>query len=438
VAEDAPWFDVYTYGEFTHEAVRIKAEFLANVSHELRTPLNSIVNLPAALANEYTKIELLHCGRCDTDFQSDSDETAALCPQCDVPLELVNRVVCVGDPAEHLRFLRLLEQQGAHLLKLVEDVLDFSRLGSGRMELDFTNLSVTDLVEEVRATIEYSSKERRCAIVYEPVPENLALVADHVKLKQILINLIGNAVKFTPDDGEIRVKVEETRGKRGDRVVFSVKDTGIGIPEDQLEAVFESFRQVDGSHTRTHGGTGLGLAISRQLVEMHGGKIWVESEPGEGSEFKFWLPADQDNQVRSEVSLSPRVSAISTTPAPAVHRGFGRVVVIDDEPAHLAMARKLLEREGYKVQLVSESKAALEIIRRDPPRFVLLDIMMPEVNGLWILSQLKRDEATKELPVVVSTAFHYNRTKAVEAGGIWLPKPWSSAKLSAQNIERLM
>ncbi|MBN1612215.1 MAG: response regulator [Polyangiaceae bacterium] len=417
-----------------HEAVRVKAEFLANVSHELRTPLNSIVNVPTALAEDYAAISALQCTQCDAQFQSDGSESNGTCPDCGAGLLLRETLVCTGDPEEHYRFLKLLQQQGAHLLSLVEDVLDFSRLESGRMELIPTVVDVPCLLEEVRQTMDAATRGRERRIIYPSFDSRCSVIADRVKLKQILLNLIGNAVKFTGAHGEIRVSVDTACGDSAG-VVFEVADNGIGIPEDHLDIIFESFRQVDGSHTRTAGGAGLGLAICRQLAEMHGGNISVQSRLGVGSTFRLWLP--QDPAIARDEAPPPE-PARSTPAHPVPRLGRGRVVVIDDEPAQLSMARKLLERDGYEVELINKPADALKAIASRPPRFVLLDIMMPEVNGLTVLAQLKREVVTREIPVLVSTAFHYNRKRVAELGGMWLPKPWSSRTLSAEHLESLL
>ncbi len=417
-----------------HEAVRIKAEFLAKVSHELRTPLNSIINIPAALADDYTQVEVLRCSGCDAEFrfEGEGDATVEHCPDCHAELSRDSRLVCVGDLEEHVRFLKLLQQQGAHLLSLVEDVLDISRLESGRVELNITRVDVAPLLQEIRDTLASANRGTERSILYPEITEPLALLADRVKLKQILINLIGNAVKFTHAGGEIRVDVARSPTNPGE-LEFTVADDGIGIPEDQLESIFESFRQVDGSHTRNFGGAGLGLAITRQLAEMHGGRVEVESRLNVGSTFHVFMPLDQEVGVEVETATDPASPA--TGPAP---RGFGTVIVVDDEPAQLSMARKLLEREGYEVILVSRGRDVQAAVRRQPVRFVVLDVMMPELNGLTVLSQLASDEATKNIPVFVSSAYHSNKKRALDRGAIWLPKPWTTRTLSAQHLESLL
>lgn len=418
-----------------HEAVRVKAEFLAKVSHELRTPLNSIVNVPVALLDDYAEIQVFRCAPCDAEFRSDEGPGAETptCPECSGPLTEERRRVCVGDQDEHFRFLGLLHQQGNHLLSLVEDVLDMSRLEAGRVELNLTEVDVGPLLDEIRVTLASAKQGIDRCVTYPELAEPVRLVADRVKLKQILLNLIGNAIKFTGPGGEIRVSVERGTGACP-TVVFTVADDGIGIPEDQIEAIFESFHQVDGSHTRAFGGAGLGLAICRQLTEMHGGRITVASRLHEGSRFHVELPVDQVVGVPLRGGTSRPPSRSLRPPA----LGYGTVVVVDDEPAELSMARKLLEREGYEVVLVSRAREALETVRRTKPRFVVLDVMMPDVSGLTVFGELQRDEQTAHIPVFVSTAYHHNKRRVVGLGGLWLPKPWSARVLSAENLESMM
>lgn len=416
-----------------HEAVRIKAEFLAKISHELRTPLNSIVNIPGALVEEYEDVELYCCGGCGTQYQSDEEEEDTKCPECGGALEKQTSILCTGDPSEHLKFLKLLKAQGTHLLGLVEDVLDFSKLGSGKMELNWAEVNLKELLEEIEPTMDAAMMGKNRTVNYQTLDGALCVAADRLRLKQVIINLIGNAVKFTPEGKEIFVGVHETT-EDIPKVVFTIADQGIGIPGDQLESIFDSFSQVDGSHTRSYGGTGLGLAISRQLVEMHGGEISVSSVLGEGSTFTFFIPKQSVFALPSKPPAFAAHEAELNEPSTGT-RGFGQVVVVDDEPSHLSMARKFLEKEGYGVTLVSDPKTALEVIRSIRPRCVILDIMMPEVNGLWLLSRLKQDIDLKRIPVIVSTAYHYNKKKAEEAGAFWLPKPWSREKLSARVIE---
>lgn len=424
--------------DIAQEAVRLKAQFLANVSHELRTPLNSIVNVPMALISDYVSLNVLVCGGCGARFQTDQEESVEACPDCGGTLSEATSVACVGDPSEHLRFLKLMQQQGTHLLSLVEDVLDFSRIEAGRMELRPTTVDVGEVISEVEATILGTGRVEQRRLIMPALAERVTVTADRIKFKQVLINLVGNAVKFTKSDGRIELSVQQEGDAGGSTrvLVVSVIDDGLGIPADQIDAIFESFRQVDGSHTRAVGGAGLGLAICRQLVEMHGGTITVTSQLGSGSTFRVTWPMEPVSSTVKVISSPP---GTDSEPLQTNARlGFGRVVVVDDDPAQLSMARKLLEREGYEVVLVAKPEEAVDTIRRVQPRMVLLDVMMPNTNGLTILTQLRHDESLREVAIIVSTAFHYNRKKALELGALWLPKPWSSRTLSGEHIEGLV
>ncbi len=424
------------------EAVRLKSEFLAKVSHELRTPLNSIINVPRALLADYAVVPAWRCEACEACFQESGDSSSeSICPDCGGTLGPTTSLVCTGDPNEHHRFLALLQQQGNHLLGLVEDVLDFSRLEAGRMELHCTLVELRELLAEVEATMHATGKMEARTLVIPKLDRGVCLVADRTKLKQVLLNLIGNAVKFTQPSGRIEVRVEVVDASSGveEGVLMEVVDDGIGIPQDKIDLIFESFRQVDGSHTRAAGGAGLGLAICRQLVEMHQGTISVRSQLGKGSSFRVWWPKD-----RASPPPAPSSGPSPSDASPVEHAeagascGFGRIVVVDDDVAQLSMARKLLEREGYEIVAVSRPEEAVDTIRQVRPRAVLLDIMMPALNGLTILTQLKQDPAVAAVPVIASTAYHYNHNRAVELGALWLPKPWSSRSLNAATIEQIL
>jgi CheY-like chemotaxis protein len=231
---------------------------------------------------------------------------------------------------------------------------------------------------------------------------------------QIFINLIGNAIKFTPQNGRITVTAKKETMDGAAVALFSVADTGIGIPADQLDAVFESFRQVDGSHTRAHGGTGLGLAITKQLVTLHHGRIWATSTLGQGSQFVFFIPLEW-------TAVEPRTRRID--------EDAKRVVVVDDNLIQLEVTRMILEGEGFAADLVADAQFAVERVRTLQPAFVILDVMMPQVSGVTVLRNLRADAETRDIPVLMATAYHSNRELVQEMGGIWLPKPWGAAEL---------
>jgi signal transduction histidine kinase/ActR/RegA family two-component response regulator len=411
------------------EVSRLKSEFLANISHELRTPLNTIINVPTALLRQYESLLLWHCHRCEANFEPDEQpvpsavETAARCPDCDVPMELQDSVLCVGDLAEHKHFLVRLQHAGQHLLHVVNDLLDFSKIEAGRMQLYREEVDVRKVITELRDTMEPLAEEKKIEMVYNLPDAPLVMNVDSVKMSQIFINLLGNAIRFTPEKGRIELGAVPYDDNGKESAKFWVTDNGTGIPSDYLEVIFEGFRQVDGSHTRKHGGTGLGLTITRSLVSMHGGRVWAESVEGKGSTFTVIMPCHYAEEKASAV--------------PGLEEGAGgggdSVIVVDDDEVHLEIARMVLEREGFKVDLVSESGDAFARIKKDLPRAVILDIMMPKVSGITVLKALKADEATRHIPILVATAYHSNRAVVEQLGGVWLPKPWNAAEL----LERL-
>ncbi len=401
------------------EASRLKSEFLANISHELRTPLNSIVNVPVALLKDYVETIAWACPGCGAEFTSDAEgqePDAIACPDCAKPLFKVARWSIAADIAAHRHFLGRLNNAATHLLNLVNELLDFSKLEAGKMKLYRENVALDGLMRESVGTIAGLAHDKEIHLDYAGFDPAALISVDQVKFSQVVINLLGNAIKFTERGGTISVNVAvEARGEhRYYRVVIS--DTGCGIPSDKLQEIFVSFRQVDGGHTRRHGGTGLGLAITKQLIELHGGAIWATSELGQGSSFTFVLPEREEYPSYARIAASGEETR-------------GLVLVVDDSQAQLELARLVIEQEGYAVQLVPFPRDALRLAKDLAPSVVLLDIMMPETSGIDVLKQLRADPATRHIPVVVSTAYHTNEEICLKLGAIWLPKPWERTHL---------
>jgi len=272
------------------EAARAKSEFLAGVSHELRTPLNSIINLPEALLDDFVTTQQYACSACGDRFASEpGDEITAdtPCPSCGAAaLGLEGEVLdYCGAPEDTVRYLKSTGRAGRHLLGVVEDILNFSKVESGRLELVVGDVAFGELFEDVRDAVRGAAAKHNVRVDFEGA-DTPAIRADRLRLAQILVNLVGNAVKFSDENGIVTV----TALASGDSVALEVRDRGIGIPADALDRIFESFRQVEGGHTRKYGGTGLGLAITKKLVELHEGTIEVESEVGVGSVFRVRLP----------------------------------------------------------------------------------------------------------------------------------------------------
>jgi signal transduction histidine kinase/ligand-binding sensor domain-containing protein len=273
------------------EAARLKGEFVANVSHELRTPLNAIVNVPDGLLNFFAEREIAVCSACYGRFEiepGESIEGGAPCPGCGAEgtLSTARAQLFTGDGDVAVKNLRILKRSGANLLSLIDDVLDFSKLDAGEMARGRGEVLVSELFDDLAATLAPLAEPRRICLAIHAPPEGLAVDADLVKCRQIFVNVIGNAIKFSPDASVIDVSV----AAEGSSAVFRVEDRGIGVAPEHHAMIFESFQQVDGGNTRRAGGTGLGLAITKQLVELHGGAIWLESALGEGSIFFIRLP----------------------------------------------------------------------------------------------------------------------------------------------------
>ncbi|MGB9361704.1 MAG: response regulator, partial [Candidatus Sulfotelmatobacter sp.] len=330
-------------------ATRMKSKFLASMSHELRTPLNAIVGFSDLLA----------------------EGTAGI----------------LNDKQK--RFVNHIKQGSAHLLQLINDILDLSKIEAGQLELHSEEFLVEDALPEVLSTIAPLAMAKGIR-VEQKMETNSLVKADRVRFKQILYNLLSNAVKFTPNGGEINIACIDDR----DFVSVSVTDTGIGIrPEDQ-KLVFEEFRQVEGTPDTAHQGTGLGLAITKRLVEQQGGRVSLESELGKGSRFTFTIPA-----------VAPTLEVRSFEPARAsVIKSSGRltplVLIVDDEVSARELLASYLEPE-YRVAMADSGVEALKEAQRLRPDAITLDVMMPGGNGFEILVALRKNPETANIPVII-------------------------------------
>ena len=330
--------------EEMRRADELKSQFLANMSHELRTPLNSIIG--------FSRVILKGIDGPITDLQQ-QDLTA-------------------------------IYNAGQHLLGLINDILDLSKIEAGKMELAFEDVDIGDLVNSVMSTAVGLVKDKPVELRKEIQPNLPIIHADPIRVRQVLLNLVSNAAKFT-DQGYIKVFARLQKGPHGlEEVLIGVEDTGPGIsPEDQ-EKLFKPFSQVDASPTRKTGGTGLGLSISRNLVEMHGGRIWVESEVGKGSTFYFTLPVIQATEIQSEDN--ERI-----------------ILAIDDDTNVIHLYQRYLTPEGYRVVPLTDPNAAVARARELKPIAILLDIMMPGRDGWQVLQDLKTNEDTKHIPVIIAS-----------------------------------
>jgi PAS domain S-box-containing protein len=341
------------------EANRAKGEFLANVTHEVRTPLSAIIGMAQLL---------LDAGKTPADTPtSDRNDT-----------------------------VRRIKNAAEALMAIIGDILDFSKIDSRKLTLEREPIALREVLQDVLDTVQVTAGQKGLSLVLEVRPDVPdALVGDALRLRQILVNLIGNSIKFT-QSGEIRLRVDVASMLPHQVCLhFAVLDTGIGIPREKQELVFEAFAQADGSSARRFGGTGLGLSISARLVELMGGDIWVESEVGHGSAFRF----------TANFALQGAVP-----PSPSVETETGRrsvnVLVAEDEQVHRELVAHLLRTRGHKVVTARNGREALIELARHPVQLVLLDLQMPEIDGLQTARVVRDWERAHggHLPIVAMTA----------------------------------
>ena len=354
--------------EAAETANRAKSLFLANMSHELRTPLNAILGFSEMLQEEATERAL-------NDFSAD---------------------------------LQKISTAGKHLLLLINDILDLSKIEAGKMELHLENFDICSLVAEVQSTIAKQVDKNNNTLEIDCPTDIGSMRADLSKVRQGLFNLVSNAAKFT-QHGQIHVTAERQLMDGTEWIIFRVADTGIGLSAEQIVRLFQPFTQADASTTRKFGGTGLGLALTRRFCQMMRGDVTVHSVPNEGSVFTIKLPAIMPESSgdttltvpgRRQAPIPLGVNGDTTQPLPSPGTC---VLVIDDDPLQRDLMQRYLSKEGFMVHTASGGVEGLRLAKQLLPAAITLDVMMPDMDGWTVLSALKADIALRDIPVIMLT-----------------------------------
>ncbi|MGG6296238.1 PAS domain S-box protein [Leptolyngbya sp. AN02str] len=392
--------------EAAEDANHAKSQFLANMSHELRTPLNAIIGYSEML-------------------QEDADDLG------------------YGDIVPDLEKIR---GAGKHLLALINDILDISKIEAGKMEVYLETFKVSQLIAEVQSTIQPAMDKNGNTFRVECDPAIGTMHADLTKVRQSLLNLLSNAAKFT-ERGTVTLTVHrQTVGgaqtgvpsastvSDSAFVLFKVIDTGIGMSDEQLHKVFQAFTQADASTTRKYGGTGLGLAISRRFCQMMGGDITVASELGQGSTFTICLPVDVEMQQPmlelGSATRTQRTDGQWRDELRAIAQG-SMVLVIDDDPAVRELMQRYLTREGFQVTTAADGEEGLQLARSLRPDAITLDVLMPNLDGWSVLSAFKTDPELADIPVVVMTIVDAKNKGFALGASDYLTKPVDYHRLTA-------
>ena len=361
-----------------NEANRTKSSFLANMSHELRTPLNSIIGVTEMLQEDARDLK-----------REDQIE----------PLDRVARAA-------------------RHLLALINDILDLSKIEAGRMELHLESFPVAPVIHDVVNTIETLAARNANRIVVDCGPEVGMMHSDQMRIRQTVLNLVSNATKFTKD-GTITISVRRQQEAGGEWITIAVADSGIGMTPEQMGKLFQEFSQADSSTTRQYGGTGLGLAISKRFCQMMGGDIVVESAPGRGSTFTVRLPTNIGHPERL-------VAQDGAAPTPSV---APLILVVDDDPTVREVIGRVLERAGYSVVTANGGKEGLRLAQELRPAAMTLDVMMPDIDGWTVLAAMKGDPRLADIPIVLMTILD-ERSRGYSLGASdYLVKPVDRDKL---------
>ena len=368
------------------KASKLKDEFLASMSHELRTPLTGVLGLSEAL----------------------------------------QRGVYGNLNEKQVSILHTIEEGGKHLLNLINDILDLSKIEAGKMELDSSLLSVDEICQASIRMVKEIAITRHQKLTLTQNPIDMLFYADAKRMKQILVNLLGNAVKFTPENGEIGIDVVGDLGK--DELTFSVWDTGIGIAKEDMEKLFKPFVQIDSSLSRNYAGTGLGLSLVERLVTLHDGTVKINSEVGKGSRFTMTIPwyREKTDVVNPQVSERNAINSVGQGTQTS-GEGLGTILIVEDNEVSSTMLSDFLTFKGFKTTVANSGQLALEIIHSLKPDVVLMDIQMPGIDGLQVIRTIRQthDEISGVgIIALTALAMTEDRQRCLDAGADdYLVKP---------------
>ena len=366
-------------------ATQLKDEFLANMSHELRTPLNAILGMTEGLQ--------------ETVYGNINPKQA--------------------------KALKTIERSGAHLLELINDILDLSKIESGKMELKYGETEILSLCQSALVFIHQQSYKKQIQVETKISHDLPNLFADERRLRQVLINLLTNAVKFTPEGGQVTLDVTVSSQEKDHAYCrFCVSDTGIGIAPENMNRLFEPFIQIDSALNRRYEGTGLGLSLVKRIVELHGGEVGVTSEVGVGSCFYFDLPLSPlltPPQASTSIENNQSEDSVDTSTAKSP-----LILLAEDNEANRMTISNYLEAKGYRLLIATNGQQAVELARRESPDIILMDIQMPDTDGLEIMRQLRHCSSLATVPIIALTALAMegDRDRCIQAGASeYLTKP---------------